>query len=180
MKAIPTSIPGVLILEPAIFNDARGFFFESWNASLFSKVTNCGLSFVQDNQSNSKQGVLRGLHYQVEQPQGKLVRAVKGRIVDVAVDLRKSSPTFSNWVSTELSEYNCRQIWIPPGFAHGFFVLSDSANVLYKTTDYYAPSAERCIIWNDPDIAIEWPAGIEPVLSAKDRMGLRLRDSETF
>jgi dTDP-4-dehydrorhamnose 3,5-epimerase len=180
MKVIRTSIPDVLIIEPAVFGDERGFFFESWNAREFDRNVGSGIQFVQDNQSRSRGGVLRGLHYQLWQPQGKLVRVVRGRLLDVAVDLRKSSPRFGQWVSTELSEQNNRQVWIPVGFAHGFLILSESADVLYKTTDFYAPQHERCIIWNDPAIGIGWPPDVAPTLSAKDRMGVLLRDAEVF
>ncbi len=180
MKVVRTSIPDVLIIEPDVFGDERGFFLESWNAREFGKQVGSDVQFVQDNHSRSQRGVLRGLHYQVRQPQGKLVRVVRGRVLDVAVDLRKPSPTFGRWVGTELSEHNLRQLWIPVGFAHGFIVLSDSADFLYKTTDYYAPEHERCVIWNDPAIGIDWPLDIEPTLSAKDRAGVLLRDAEVF
>jgi dTDP-4-dehydrorhamnose 3,5-epimerase len=180
VKVLPTSIPDVLIVEPDMAEDERGFFFESWNAKEFRKKVNCDAPFVQDNHSRSRRGVLRGLHYQVRQPQGKLVRVVRGRVFDVAVDLRKSSPTFGRWTGTELNEHNHRQSWIPIGFAHGFLVLSDSADVLYKATDYYAPEHERCVIWNDPAIGIDWPRGVEPLLSAKDQVGVLFRDAELF
>jgi dTDP-4-dehydrorhamnose 3,5-epimerase len=176
----PTAIPDVLMLEPKVFGDSRGFFFESFNEQDFAKATGLNVKFVQDNHSRSAKGVLRGLHYQLQQPQGKLVRVVRGAVFDVAVDIRRSSPTFGQWVGCELSEDNHRQFWVPPGFAHGFVVLSDSADFLYKTTDYYAPAHERCIAWNDLDIGIEWPAGIEPQLSAKDLAGKRLKDAELF
>jgi dTDP-4-dehydrorhamnose 3,5-epimerase len=175
-----TSIPDVLIMEPDVFGDERGYFFESWNAKEFGKHVGSDVTFVQDNHSRSRRGVLRGLHYQVQQPQGKLVRVLRGRVFDVAVDLRKSSPTFGQWVGAELSEHNRRQSWIPVGFAHGFIVLSDSADFLYKTTDYYAPEHERCLIWNDPAIGVDWPLDVEPTLSAKDRAGVLLRDAEVF
>lgn len=169
MKVIPTAIADVLIIEPEVFGDARGFFFESFNQQAFKNATGLGLNFVQDNQSRSAQWVLRGLHYQVQQPQGKLVRVVRGAVFDVAVDLRQASATFGTWVGVELSEENKRQMWIPPGFAHGFLTLSDTADFLYKTTDYYAPQFERCIAWNDPTLAIAWPlAGATPQISAKD------------
>ena len=180
MKVTRTAIPDVVIIEPRVFGDARGFFLESWNDQAFREATGVQLSFVQDNQSRSARGVLRGLHYQLEQPQGKLVRVVNGSVFDVAVDLRKSSETFGRWVGVELSAEGFRQLWIPPGFGHGFLVLSESADFLYKTTDYYAPKHERCIAWNDPDIGIQWPAGLSPQLSAKDAAGSRLRDAEVF
>ena len=180
MKVVRTLIPDVLIIEPEVFGDERGFFLESWNARKFCDAIGRDLQFVQDNHSRSQRGVLRGLHYQVGQPQGKLVRVVTGRVFDAAVDLRKSSPTFGRWTGIELSEHNHRQLWIPAGFAHGFLVLSESADFLYKTTDYYAPEHERCIAWNDPAIGIAWPAGIEPTLSAKDREGVLLREAEVF
>ena len=176
----PTAIPEVLVLEPKVFGDSRGFFFESFNAQDFANATGLDVSFVQDNHSRSAKGVLRGLHYQLQQAQGKLIRVVRGSVFDVAVDIRKSSPTFGQWVGYELSEDNHRQVWIPPGFAHGFVVLSSSADFLYKTTDYYAPQYERCIVWNDPQIGIEWPANISPLLSAKDAAGLSLAAAEVF
>jgi dTDP-4-dehydrorhamnose 3,5-epimerase len=179
-RAIRTSIPEVLIIEPDVFGDERGFFLESWNAREFRKLSGWNGDFVQDNHSRSQHGILRGLHYQIKQPQGKIVRAVRGKVFDVAVDLRISSSTYRRWVGVELSEDNHRQLWIPPEFAHGFLVLSESADFLYKTTDYYASEHERCIVWNDPEIAIAWPAEIEPVLSAKDRAGALLRDAEVF
>jgi dTDP-4-dehydrorhamnose 3,5-epimerase len=175
-----TAIPEVLILEPKVFGDARGFFFESFNAQDFAQVTGLDVNFVQDNHSRSSQGVLRGLHYQLQQAQGKLVHVVRGAVFDVAVDIRKSSPTFGQWVGCELSEDNHRQFWVPPGFAHGFVVLSDTADFLYKTTDYYAPAHERCIAWNDPAIGIQWPQGLTPQLSAKDQAGLSLAQAECF
>lgn len=178
MKVTPTAIPDVLLIEPRVFGDARGFFFESFNRQGFREATGLDLDFVQDNHSRSGKGVLRGLHYQIEQPQGKLVRVVRGAVFDVAVDIRQGSATFGQWVGTELSEDNHRQLWIPPGFAHGFMVLSDSADFLYKTTDYYAPAHERCIAWNDPDIGIDWPAHVVPQLSAKDQGGKRLADAD--
>jgi dTDP-4-dehydrorhamnose 3,5-epimerase len=180
MKAIGTEIHDVLLLEPFVFQDERGFFFESWNKRTFINELRLDLNFVQDNQSRSKQRVLRGLHYQARQPQGKLVRVACGRIFDVAVDLRKSSATFGRWVGQELSGDNHRQLWVPAGCAHGFLVLSDIADVLYKTTDYYAPEHERCLVWNDPDIAIDWPLDREPLVSAKDQLGLTFRESEVF
>ena len=181
MKATATAIPEVLVLEPKVFGDARGFFYESFNQKAFQEATQLDVTFVQDNHSRSAQGVLRGLHYQILQPQGKLVRVVRGSVFDVAVDLRRSSPTFGNWVGTELSEHNNRQFWVPAGFAHGFIVLSESADFLYKTTDYYAPAYERCILWNDPEIGIAWPhMDAPPILSAKDGHGQSLRDAQVF
>ena len=176
----PTHIPDVLIIEPKVFGDSRGFFFESFNAKNFASATGLSVSFVQDNYSRSAKGVLRGLQYQVEQTQGKLVQVSQGAVFDVTVDIRKSSPTFGRWVGCELSEANHRQLWIPPGFAHGFMVLSESADFLYKTTDYYAPEHERCIAWNDPSIGIDWPSGINPLLSAKDQQGVSLAAAEVF
>lgn len=176
----PTAIPDVLMLEPKVFGDSRGFFFESFNEQDFAQATGLNVKFVQDNHSRSAKGVLRGLHYQLQQPQGKLVRVVRGAVFDVAVDIRRSSPTFGQWVGCELSEDNHRQFWVPPGFAHGFVVLSESADFLYKTTDYYAPAHERCIAWNDPDIGIEWPTGLEPQLSAKDMAGVPFQSAEVF
>lgn len=181
MKAIPTEIPDLLIIEPKVFGDSRGFFYESFNRRMFREITGIDADFVQDNHSRSARGVLRGLHYQIKQPQGKLVRVVRGRVFDIAVDLRRASATFGKWVGVELSEENNRQLWIPPGFAHGFVVLSDSADFLYKTTDYWGPEHERCIIWNDPDLAIDWQLdGIVPQLSAKDQQGKRFAEAETF
>lgn len=172
MQAIRTEIPDVVIIEPKVFGDARGFFFESFNQRAFTEATGVEAAFVQDNHSRSTRGVLRGLHYQVVQPQGKLVRVARGAVFDVAVDLRSDAATFGRWVGVELSEANQRQLWIPPGFAHGFLVLSDSADFLYKTTDYYAPQHERCIVWDDPTLAIAWPtAEIVPQLSQKDARG---------
>ena len=176
----PTAIPDVLMLEPKVFGDSRGFFFESFNEQDFAQATGLNVKFVQDNHSRSAKGVLRGLHYQLQQPQGKLVRVVRGAVFDVAVDIRRSSPTFGQWVGCELSEDNHRQFWVPPGFAHGFVVISDSADFLYKTTNYYAPAHERCIAWNDPDIGIEWPEGVVPELSAKDTVGKSLKEAEVF
>ena len=180
MKVTPTAIPDVLIIEPKVFGDARGFFYESFNDRAFDEAVGRHVEFVQDNHSRSSKGVLRGLHYQIQQPQGKLVRVARGAVFDVAVDVRKSSPTFGKWVGVELSEDNHRQLWVPPGFAHGFLVLSETAEFLYKTTDYYAPAHERCIAWDDPDVGIDWPleeAGINaPILSEKDRKGFGLMD----
>ena len=180
MKAIPTAIPDVLVLEPKVFGDARGFFLESFNQRAFNQATGLEVEFVQDNHSRSAKGVLRGLHYQLQQPQGKLVRVVRGAVFDVAVDIRRSSPHFGRWVGVELNEDNHRQLWIPPGFAHGFLVLSDSADFLYKTTDYYAPEHERAILWNDPAIGIVWPLTTEPLLSAKDKAASLLADAAVF
>jgi dTDP-4-dehydrorhamnose 3,5-epimerase len=180
MKVISTKIPEVLLLEPLIFRDERGFFLETWNARTFRNELKLDVQFVQDNHSRSAHGVLRGMHYQIRQSQGKLVRVARGRIFDVAVDLRKSSPTFGQWEGHELSEDDNRQLWIPPEFAHGFLVLSEIADVLYKMTDYYAPEHERCLIWNDPKLAIDWPLDGEPVLSAKDRTGVPLSKAEVF
>ena len=177
---IQTAIPDVLILEPKVFGDSRGFFFESFNAKDFANVTGLNVSFVQDNHSRSTKGVLRGLHYQVQQAQGKLVRVTQGAVFDVAVDIRKSSPTFGKWVGCELSDTNHKQLWIPQGFAHGFMVLSESADFFYKTTDYYAPAHERCISWNDPSLGIIWSEGIAPMLSAKDQQGTSLKNAEVF
>ena len=177
---IQTAIPEVLILEPKVFGDSRGFFFESFNAKDFADATGLNVSFVQDNHSKSAKGVLRGLHYQLQQAQGKLVRVTQGTVFDVAVDIRKSSPTFGKWVGCELSDTNHRQFWVPAGFAHGFVVLSETADFLYKTTDYYAPAHERCIAWNDPHIGIIWPQGITPSLSAKDKQGVNLNEAELF
>jgi len=171
MKVIETALPEVLIIEPKVFGDSRGFFYESFNARNFREATGLDVEFVQDNHSRSAKNVLRGLHYQIKQPQGKLVRVVRGAVFDVAVDIRKSSPNFGKWVGVELSEENHRQLWVPPGFAHGFLVLSDSADFLYKTTDYYAPEFERCLAWNDPMVAISWPTEQPPVLSVKDNCG---------
>lgn len=180
MKVIATAIADVKILEPKVFGDARGFFMESFNEREFRELTGVTLPFVQDNHSRSARGVLRGLHYQVRQTQGKLVRVVRGAVFDVAVDVRRHSVTFGQWVGVELSEDNHRQLWVPPGFAHGFLVLSDIADFLYKTTDYYAPEHERCLMWNDPQIGIDWPGEEAPLLSAKDRAGLSLAVAEVF
>lgn len=180
MKATATALPDVILIEPKVFGDSRGFFFESFNQKVFADETGVASPFVQDNHSRSSAGVLRGLHYQLLQPQGKLVRVVRGAIFDVAVDIRRSSKSFGRWVGTELTEENQQQLWIPPGYAHGFLVLSETADVLYKTTDYYAPEHERCILWSDAAIGIEWPAGIEPKLSEKDKRGLSLAEAELF
>lgn len=181
MNVIPTEIPDVLIVEPQVFGDSRGFFYESYNQRTFADKTGLESSFVQDNHSRSVQGVLRGLHYQIQQAQGKLVRVISGTIFDVAVDLRKDSPYLGQWVSCLLSAENRRQLWVPVGFAHGFLVVSENAEVLYKTTDYYAPQHERCILWDDPDLAIAWPlSGEAPTLSAKDSAGKLFKDADLF
>jgi dTDP-4-dehydrorhamnose 3,5-epimerase len=180
MKIIRTAIPEVIIIEPTVFGDERGFFFESFNERKFKELTGVDTAFVQDNHSKSVKGVLRGLHYQLQQTQGKLVRVVAGAVFDVAVDIRKSSPTFGKWVGVELSADNKRQVWVPAGFAHGFVTISDSAEFLYKTTDYWAPQFERAILWNDPAIGIEWPLDGAPQLSAKDQAGTPLADAEVF
>lgn len=180
MNVIETGIPGLLVLEPKVFGDARGFFMESFNARTFAELTGVKAEFVQDNHSRSGRGVLRGLHYQVQQPQGKLVRVAQGRVFDVAVDLRRSSPTFGKWYGVELSGENHRQFWVPAGFAHGFYVLSDSADFLYKTTDYYAPQHERSLAWNDATVGVQWPLEGEPQLSAKDLAGKPLGECEVF
>jgi len=172
MNITPTAIPDVLLLTPKVFGDDRGFFFESFNARAFAAAVGCDTHFVQDNHSRSGRGVLRGLHYQVEQPQGKLVRVVAGAVFDVAVDIRPDSPTCGRWVGVELTADNKHQLWIPPGLAHGFLVLSETAEFLYKTTDYYAPAHERCILWKDPMLDIRWPLVGEPILSVKDAAGL--------
>jgi dTDP-4-dehydrorhamnose 3,5-epimerase len=181
MKVTPTELPEVLVLEPRVFSDARGFFVESYNRRTLAEAAGITKDFVQDNHSRSTRGVLRGLHYQVRQPQDKLVRVLAGRIFDVAVDLRRGSPRFGRWVGVELSADNFRQLWVPVGFGHGFLVLSETAEVLYKTTDYYAPAHERCVRWDDPTLAIAWPElGIAPILSAKDAQGPVLADAEVF
>ena len=182
MKAVSTSISDVIVFEPKVFGDDRGFFYESYNERRFLELT--GLSnaphFVQDNHSKSAKNVLRGLHYQIQQAQGKLVRVTAGEVFDVAVDIRRSSPTFGKWIGVTLSAANQRQMWIPAGFAHGFVVTSESAEFLYKTTDYWAPEHERCILWNDPALGIEWPATAAPLLSPKDAQGKLLSDAEVF
>lgn len=180
MKITSTEISDVLIVEPKVFGDDRGFFYESYNQKVFTEKAGVDISFVQDNHSRSRKNVLRGLHYQIQQPQGKLVRVVYGAVLDVAVDLRKSSPSFGQWVSCLLSAENKRQFWVPAGFAHGFLVVSDMAEFLYKTTDYYAPEHERCLLWNDPALAIDWSLSEDPILSAKDQTGLLLKDCEVF
>jgi dTDP-4-dehydrorhamnose 3,5-epimerase len=180
MQVISTAIPEVLILEPKVFGDERGFFFESFNQQTFEKLTEVKAQFVQDNHSKSAANVLRGLHYQIEQAQGKLVRVTAGEVFDVAVDIRRESSTFGQWVGVVLSAENKRQLWVPPGFAHGFLVLKDGTEFLYKTTDYYAPQHERCIRWDDPTIAIEWPLSGEPNLSAKDKLGADFLQAQVF
>ena len=181
MNVIDSTIPDVKIIEPKVFGDTRGFFYESFNARQFHEATGLDIEFVQDNHSKSGLGVLRGLHYQMEQPQGKLVRVVSGKVFDVAVDIRKSSATFGHWVGDILSAENCRQLWVPPGFAHGFVVLADDTEFLYKTTDYYAPEHERCIKWDDTHLAIDWPIdGFEPRLSDKDENGVSFAKAEYF
>jgi dTDP-4-dehydrorhamnose 3,5-epimerase len=179
MQFTPTNLPEVLLIEPKVFGDARGFFMESWNRKIFQSL-GLDLDFVQDNHSRSGKGVLRGLHYQLQQPQGKLVRVTSGAVYDVAVDLRRSSPNFGKWTGHELSAENKHMLWVPPGFGHGFLVLSEYADFLYKTTEYYAPEHERCVLWNDPDIAIPWPLAGEPALSAKDKVGSLLTDAEVY
>ncbi len=179
--ATPTAIPEVLVLEPKVFGDARGFFFESFNARDFAQATGLNVEFVQDNHSKSARGVLRGLHYQIQHAQGKLVRVVQGEVFDVAVDLRRASPSFGRWVGVHLSADNKKQLWVPPGFAHGFVVLSESAEFLYKTSDYWYPEHERSLLWNDPAIGIEWPLnGVQPLLAAKDAAASKLNDAEVF
>jgi len=180
MQVTPTAIPDVLILEPKIFGDDRGFFFESFNARAFEQATGLKRDFVQDNHSKSAKNVLRGLHYQIQNPQGKLVRVVQGEVFDVAVDLRKCCKSFGQWVGIYLSAENKKQFWVPEGFAHGFVVLSETAEFLYKTTDYYYPEHERCVLWNDPSIAVQWPVNVEPQLSTKDKAGVLLAKAELF
>ncbi|MEF8698963.1 MAG: dTDP-4-dehydrorhamnose 3,5-epimerase [Candidatus Accumulibacter sp. UW26] len=179
MNLIPTDLPEVLLIEPTVFGDARGFFMESWNRKTLASV-GLDLDFVQDNHSRSARGVLRGLHYQIRQAQGKLVRVTSGAVCDVAVDLRRSSACFGKWTLHELSAENRHMLWIPPGFAHGFLVLSETADFLYKSTDYYAPEHERCLLWNDPAVGIKWPFDGEPSLSGKDQAGSLLRDAEVY
>lgn len=180
MNVIATPLQGLLVLEPRVFGDERGFFYESYNARQFAEATGVTTNFVQDNHSRSRKGVLRGLHYQIQQAQGKLVRVNDGAVYDVAVDVRKSSPTFGQWFGIVLSAENKLQMWIPPGFAHGFVVTSDNAEFLYKTTDYWAPEHERAIMWNDPAIGIEWPLDVTPMLSHKDQAAAMLADAEVF
>lgn len=180
MKAIATKIPDLFIIEPTVFGDDRGFFFESFNSKKFAELTGQDVEFVQDNHSRSVKGVLRGLHYQVQRPQGKLVRVVQGEVFDVAVDIRKGSATFGQWVGVNLSAQNKRQLWVPAGFAHGFVTLSESAEFLYKTTDYWMPEFERCIRWNDPQLGIDWPVNDAPMVSEKDKVGKDFADAEVF
>jgi dTDP-4-dehydrorhamnose 3,5-epimerase len=180
MKTVRTAIPEVLIFEPRVFGDSRGFFLESYNQRVFQEATGWAPAFVQDNHSGSAKNVLRGLHYQIKQPQGKLVRVVAGEVFDVAVDVRRSSPTFGKWVGARLSAENRQQMWVPPGFAHGFLVLSEFAEFLYKTTDFYAPAHECCIRWDDPAIGIEWPLQGAPLLSQKDQQGASLLEAQLF
>lgn len=180
INVIPTSLPEVKIIEPKVFADARGFFFESFNAQEFAEAVGEPVQFVQDNHSLSAKNVLRGLHYQIQRPQGKLVRVIAGEVFDLAVDLRRSSPNFGKWSGVRLSADNKRQLWIPAGFAHGFLVLSQSAEFLYKTTDYWFPEHERCLLWSDPDLAIDWPLAGEPIVAAKDAAGKRFRDAQSY
>lgn len=181
MKVTATKIPEVLVIEPKVFGDSRGFFYESFNGKVFDDAVGHHVEFVQDNHSRSAKGVLRGLHYQIQQPQGKLVRVARGAVFDVAVDIRKSSPSFGQWVGVELTEDNHKQLWVPPGFAHGFLVLSETADFLYKTTDFYAPEYERSICWNDVNLGVEWPdIGMAPKLSGKDESGMALSNAEVF
>jgi len=180
MKTLETAIPDVKIITPLVHGDNRGFFLESYNKKDFANIVGLGIEFVQDNHSRSGKNVLRGLHYQMEHTQGKLIRVTAGEIFDVAVDLRKSSPTFGKWAGTRLNSQNHHILWVPPGFAHGFLVLSELADVLYKTTDYYDPDSDRCLIWNDPDVAIPWPIRGQPLLSPKDQEGVRLKDAEVY
>jgi dTDP-4-dehydrorhamnose 3,5-epimerase len=180
VKIVQQPLPGVLVLEPKVFGDARGFFFESHNQRVFDELIGEEIRFVQDNHSRSTAGVLRGLHYQIRQPQGKLVRVVSGEVFDVVVDIRKSSPTFGQWFGEVLSAENKRMLWVPPGFAHGFYTLSAQADMLYKSSDYYAPEFERSILWNDADLAIDWPVGATRILSAKDQTGIAFKNAEMF
>ena len=180
MNIIPTAIPDILIIEPNVFGDSRGFFFESYNEKKFMEMSGLKVTFVQDNHSRSKKHVLRGLHYQIQQPQGKLVRVIGGEVFDVAVDIRRSSPTFGKWVGEYLTAENKKQMWVPAGFAHGFLVLSDIAEFLYKTTDYWAPEHERCIQWNDPVLNVQWPITGNPLVSEKDEQGASFEDAEVF
>ena len=180
MKLTPQAIEDVILIEPTIHGDDRGYFVETFRQDLLEQAIGCKVNFIQDNESKSTKGVLRGLHYQIQQPQGKLVRVVRGAVFDVAVDIRRSSPTFGQWTGTELTEESCRQLWAPIGFAHGFLVLSDRADLLYKTTDYYAPQFERSILWNDPNIGIQWPLNKEPQLSTKDKTSLLFDQADTY
>ncbi|KQW96425.1 dTDP-4-dehydrorhamnose 3,5-epimerase [Massilia sp. Root418] len=180
MKIDPTPLEGLLLIEPTVFGDARGYFYESYNARRFTELSGVTAHFVQDNHSRSAKGVLRGMHYQIQQPQGKLVRVTAGAVFDVALDLRRASPTFGQWYGVELSAENKKQLWIPAGFAHGYAVISDMAEFQYKTTDYWAPEFERSVMWNDPEVGIAWPLDGEPLLSAKDKSGVPLAQAETF
>jgi len=180
LNIVKLDLPGLLVIEPKVFGDDRGFFYESYNERAFGEAIGPGFRFVQDNHSRSARNVLRGLHYQIQQPQGKLVRVTAGEIYDVAVDIRRSSPTFGKWIAAVLSASNKKMCWVPPGFAHGFLVVSEHAEVQYKTTDYWAPQHERCILWNDHDLGIPWPLKGEPILSQKDRAGLPLKEAEVF
>jgi len=180
MKATPTAIPDVVLIEPNVFGDERGFFFESFNRRAFHQAVGVDPDFVQDNHSKSSRNVLRGLHFQVKQAQGKLIRVIQGEVFDVVVDIRQDSPTFGRWVGEYLSAENKRQLWIPPGFAHGFLTLGETAEFLYKTTDYYAPEYERCLAWNDPEVGIEWPLTAEPILSGKDKAGVPLSTIQIY
>jgi len=180
MKVNETALPGVLLIEPRVYGDERGFFYESYNERDFQSQAGVRPCFVQDNHSRSARNVLRGLHYQIQKAQGKLVRVIVGEVYDVVVDLRRSSAHFGKWMGDTLSGENKKILWVPPGFAHGFFVMSEYAEFLYKTTDYWVPEFERCIIWNDPDLAIDWPLKTEPIVSEKDRRGVRLREAEVF
>jgi dTDP-4-dehydrorhamnose 3,5-epimerase len=180
VKVVPADIPDVLILEPKVFGDERGFFFESYNRRAFQQATGINVEFVQDNHSRSARNVLRGIHYQLSQPQGKLIRVVAGEIFDVGVDLRRGSATFGRWTGIRLAAESHRMLWIPPRFGHGFLVVSKSAEVLYKATDYYAPNDERSLLWNDPEVGIDWPLRGKPLLSKKDRRGARLRDAQVY
>ena len=180
MNIIPTNIPDVLVIEPKVFGDERGFFFESFNERIWQERTGLDVNFVQHNHSRSAGGVLRGLHYQIQHPQGKLVRVIAGEVFDVAVDIRRTSPTFGKWVGKYLSADNKHQMWVPAGFAHGFYVTSDYAEFLYQTTDFWSPEYERCIVWNDPDLAIAWPLSGIPIISAKDQQGNSFREADLF
>ncbi len=180
MKATPTAIPEVLVIEPTVYSDDRGFFFESFNQNTWKEKTGLDSDFKQDNHSRSCKGVLRGIHYQIQQPQGKLVRVVLGEVFDIAVDLRKGSPTFGKWVGEHLTADNKKGLWVPEGFGHAFVVLSDVAEFLYRTTDFWAPEHERCILWNDPDIGIDWPFDFEPILSEKDEKGSLFKDADVY
>ena len=180
MKVTTASIPGILVIEPTVFGDERGFFYESYNERVFAQETGIHLRFVQDNHSRSVRNVLRGLHYQIQQPQGKLIRATAGEVYDVAVDIRRSSPTFGEWTALRLSADDKRMLWVPPGFAHGFLVTTEFAEIQYKATDYWAPQFERSLAWNDPALGIPWPCEVSPIVSAKDRQGVPLDRAEVF